>query len=68
MVIATTTVDEAREMRGDDPHPDEKVGKMLVCQAQKLASDPEEATKLAQMKAKQPIAAPGAKPEQPFGK
>lgn len=62
MVIATTTVDEAREMRGDDPHPDEKVGKMLVCQAQKLASDPEEAKAIAQMKAKQPIG------KEPFGK
>ena len=70
MVVATTTVDEAREMRGDDPHPDEKVGKMLVCQAQKLASDPEEATKIAMMKAKNPPVPgkPGDKPEKPFGK
>ena len=68
IIKATQTVDKARELRGEEPHPDKKIGEMLIVQAEKLAADPEEATKLAEMKLKQPVMAPGAKPEKPMEK
>lgn len=59
IIVASQTVDEARQLRGDEPMKDKKIGEMLIAQAQKLASDPEEAKEIAKMKAKQT----GLKPE-----
>lgn len=46
VMMASTLVDQARKQRGDDPHPDEKIGKMLLAQAAKLAADPGQAERL----------------------
>lgn len=55
IIKATQTVNEARDMRGDEPLADAKIGDMLICQAEKLPSDPQEARDIAMMKAKQPV-------------
>lgn len=62
VMLASTTVDEARDQAGKDAHEDPKVGAMLLAQAQKLPSDPEMAAQLAMEKAKAPVVAPGKPP------
>ena len=56
IIKATQTVGEAREARGDEPMKDEKMNDMLIVQAEKLAADPAQEAKLAEMKLKQPVA------------
>lgn len=52
VIMASTTVDQARKQRGDDEHEDKKIGAMLLSQASKLAADPEADAKLQMEKAK----------------
>lgn len=50
ITMASTTVDQVRERRGDKPMEDEKTGKMLLSQAAKMPADPEQAERLADKK------------------
>lgn len=65
IIMATQTVDKARELRGEEAHPDEKIGAMLIEQAKKLAADPEQEERLLDKKLKA-TPAPGQKGNEPI--
>lgn len=63
ILLASQTVDEAREQRGYEPLEDKEAGKMLLTQAAKLPSNPAEAMEIAKLKATAPVVAPGKNPQ-----
>jgi hypothetical protein len=65
IIMATQTVDKARELRGEEPHPDKKIGELLIVQAEKLAADPEQEERLLDKKMKA-APAPGQQGNEPI--
>lgn len=65
IIKATQTVDEARELRGEEVLKDKKIGAMLISQAEKVAADPEQEERLLDKKMKA-APAPGQKGNEPI--